>query len=153
MTDDADLRAVADQLALRSLAESYASGVDRRDRDTFLSAFHPDGVLVLLDHKNPTQVTATRSGHGELADVTELIARYDTTFHFIGNARYEIDGDRATGEVYCLAHHLTPDRHGGTDYVMLIRYQDTYSRRDGRWGIDERRLVTDWTELRTANRR
>jgi hypothetical protein len=35
---------------------------------------------------------------------------------------------------------------------MLIRYQDTYSRREGRWRIDERRLVTDWTEVRTANR-
>jgi hypothetical protein len=36
---------------------------------------------------------------------------------------------------------------------MLIRYQDRYSRRrDGRWRIDERRLITDWTEVRTANR-
>src|SRR5437870_10229203 len=103
MADDTDLVLVADQLALRTLAESYASGVDRRDRDTFLSAFHPDGVLVLLDSTDPTQVTATRSGHAELSDVTELIARYAKTFHMLGNARYEIDGDRATGEVYCLA--------------------------------------------------
>ena len=35
---------------------------------------------------------------------------------------------------------------------MLIRYQDTYSRRDGTWAFDERRLITDWTETRTANR-
>jgi hypothetical protein len=126
--------------------------VDRRDRDLFLSAFHADGVLVLLDYSDPTQVRATRSGHGELGDVTELITRYDKTFHFIGNTRYDLEGDRATGEVYCVAHHLTTDRHGGTDYVMMIRYLDTYTRRDGRWGIEERRLVTDWTELRTANR-
>src|SRR5947209_7068456 len=106
MPDDADLGAIADQLALRSLAEKYASGVDRRDRDTFLAAFHPDGLLVQLDQKDPLLVIATRRGHDELGDVTELIARYDTTFHFIGNTRYEIDGDRATGEVYCLAHHL-----------------------------------------------
>ena len=152
MTDDVTSREVADRFALRALADQYAWAVDRRDRDGFLEAFHPDGVLVLLDHADPTIVTATRRGHTELAAITELIARYDKTFHFVGNARYEIDGDRATGEVYCLAHHLTPNRHGGTDYVMLIRYQDTYSRRDGRWGIDERRLITDWTELRTANR-
>ena len=101
--DDLDLRATTDQLALRALAERYAAGVDRRDRDLFLSAFHADGVLVLLDRADPTQVTATRRGHAELGDVTELIARYDKTFHFIGNARYEVDGDRATGEVYCVA--------------------------------------------------
>ena len=150
--DDLDLRATTDQLALRALAERYAAGVDRRDRALFLSAFHADGVLVLLDYGDPTQVRATRKGHDELGDVTELITRYDKTFHFIGNARYDVDGDTATGEVYCVAHHLTTDRHGGTDYVMMIRYLDTYSRRDGRWGIEERRLVTDWTELRTANR-
>jgi|SRR5689334_9812936 len=150
--DDLDFRAATDQLALRALADRYAAGVDRRDRDLFLSAFHADGVLVLLDHADPTQVFATRRGHDELGAVTELIARYDKTFHMIGNARYEVDGDRATGEVYCVAHHLTTDRHGGTDYVMMIRYLDTYTRREGRWGIEERRLVTDWTELRTANR-
>ena len=150
--DDLDLRSTVDQLALRGIAERYAAGVDRRDRDLFLSAFHADGRLVLLDHADPTQVFATRRGHDELGAVTELIARYDKTFHLIGNARYDVDGDRATGEVYCVAHHLTRDRHGGTDYVMMIRYLDSYSRRDGHWGIDERRLVTDWTELRTANR-
>jgi len=150
--DDLDLRAATDQLALRALGERYAAGVDRRDRELFLSAFHADGVLVLLDRADPTQVTATRRGHGELGVVTELIAHYDKTFHLIGNARFDVDGDRATGEVYCLAHHLTPDRHGGTDYVMMIRYQDVYSRRDGHWGIDERRLITDWTETRAANR-
>jgi hypothetical protein len=152
MADDINHRDIADQLELRSLAEYYAAGVDRRDRDLFLRAFHPDGGIVLLDYTDPTQVRGTRTGHAELADVTELIARYDKTFHFIGNTRYTIDGDRATGEVYCVAHHLTPDRHGGTDHVMMIRYQDSYSRRDGRWGIDERRLITDWTETRTANR-
>jgi hypothetical protein len=152
--DDLDLRATTDRLALRALADRYAAGVDRRDRDLFLSAFHEDGVLVLLDRADPTQVTATRRGHHELGAVTELITRYDKTFHFVGNARYEVDveHDYASGEVYCVAHHLTTGRHGGTDYVMMIRYLDTYTRRDGRWGIDERRLVTDWTELRTANR-
>ena len=152
MADQTDIRDLSDQLALRALGEQYAWAVDRRDRDAFLAVFHPDGALVLLDHADPEQVTATRRGHAELADITDLIARYEKTFHFVGNARYTIDGDRATGEVYCLAHHLTPNRHGGTDYVMMIRYQDDYSRRDGRWGIDERRLITDWTETRTANR-
>ena len=152
MADGTEIRDIADRLALRGLGEQYAWAVDRRDRDAFLAVFHPDGVLVLLDHADPEKVTATRRGHGELADITDLITRYEKTFHFVSNARFAIDGDRATGEVYCLAHHLTPNRHGGTDYVMMIRYQDTYSRRDGRWGIDERRLITDWTETRTANR-
>ena len=152
MADDTGTSEIADRLALRALGEQYAWAVDRRDPDALLAVFHPDGALVLLDHADPTIVTATRRGHEELAEITKIIARYDKTFHFVGTTRYEIDGDRATGEVYCLAHHLTSNRHGGTDYVMLIRYQDTYSRRDATWGFDERRLITDWTETRTANR-
>jgi hypothetical protein len=148
---------MSDQADLRALADQYARAVDRRDRQAFLAVFHPDAKLVLLDHSDPTVVTATLAGHAELGTVTERITRYEKTFHFVGTAQYEVDGDRATGEVYCLAHHLSPDPsssdgHGGIDYVMLIRYQDTCSRREGRWAFDERRLVTDWTELRAAHR-
>jgi hypothetical protein len=42
------------------------------------------------------------------------------------------------------------DNQGGTDLVMFIRYLDTYRRASGRWGIDERQVVVDWTERRAA---
>jgi hypothetical protein len=153
MTQHDDQRALADRLALRALADTYAAGVDRRDRELFVSAFHPDATLYVHAPGDPDTVTGTRHGHDELGEITTLIARYDRTYHFVGNARYELDGDHGTGEVYGMAHHLTPDRHGGTDYVMLMRYLDTYSRRDGAWRIDERHCLTDWTEVRTALRR
>jgi hypothetical protein len=153
MTQHDDQRALTDQVALRALADTYAAGVDRRDRDLFVSAFHPDATLHVHAPGDPDTVTGTRAGHDELGEITTLIARYDATYHFVGNARYEVDGDHATGEVYGMAHHLTPDRHGGTDYVMLMRYLDTYSRRAGTWRIDERHCLTDWTEVRTALRR
>jgi len=151
MTDEA-LRTIADRLALRELADTYAAGVDRRDPELFVQAFHDDAVLHVHKPGDPDTVTGTRRGRDELAEITTLIARYARTYHFVGNTRYEIDGDRATGEVYGMAHHLTPDHHGGTDYVMLMRYHDTYERRDGRWGIVERHCLTDWTEVRTALR-
>ena len=61
-----------------------------------------------------------------LAKVPEAIKRYPKTFHLLGQSTYDIGDGEATGEVYCIAHHLTPDDHGGTDYVMFIRYEDTY---------------------------
>ena len=87
-----------------------------------------------------------------LAKIPELIRVYAKTFHFVGNSAYDIADGRATGEVYCLAHHLTPDRHGGTNYVMYIRYQDRYHPGpDGVWKIADRRVLIDWTEVRPAN--
>jgi hypothetical protein len=78
--------------------------------------------------------------------------RYTRTFHFVGQSSYEIGDDEATGEVYCLAHHLTPDRNGGTSYVMHMRYLDTY-RRDGggSWKFADRTAYVDWTETRSAD--
>ena len=70
----------------------------------------------------------------------------------LGQSTYAIGDGEATGEVYCVAHHLTPDAHGGTNYVMYIRYEDTYRPdADGVWKFAQRRLRVDWTETRAAN--
>lgn len=150
MTDrDAE---AADRLAIRDLAYRYAAGVDRRDRNVFLSAFHPEATLtVVRNDPDGVEQVFVRTGHDELGTIPELIARYAKTFHFVGNHHCVLNGEEATGEVYCTAHHLNSDLGGGTDHIMLIRYQDTYRRdRDGQWLIASRRLVVDWTEDHTA---
>jgi ketosteroid isomerase-like protein len=140
---------LADRAALRDLAERYASGVDLRDPDLYVSAFLPDATLFVHDTRG--EVTGTRVGHEELAKIPSLIKQYDKTFHFLGQSRYEINGDEASGEVYCIAHHLTPDRHGGTNFVMYMRYQDTYRRDEtGTWKIAIRHATQDWTDVRAA---
>ena len=140
-----------DRFALRDLAERYAAGVDRRDTDLFLSAFHPDGCLLVFNPSESPEPTGARRGVGELADVITRIARHDRTFHLIGNSSYDVAGDEATGEVYCVAHHVDrpEDGSGGdrpSDHVMYIRYRDEYRRDDGTWRIRERRVLVDWTE-------
>ena len=147
----AALEGIVTRAALRNLAERYAQGVDRRDRDTFLSAFHPDATLsVHHPSENEAGVNVMR-GHEQIGRVPEFIQVYPNTYHVLGQSTYEIDGAAATGETYCVAHHLTPDRHGGTNYVMYIRYADTYRREGGEWRIATRRVNVDWTDHRAAN--
>jgi SnoaL-like domain len=142
-----------DHLELRAVAERYASGIDRRDAELFVSAFHPDGRLAIHDPGDSAEPVSVVVGHEALRTLTERIARYERTFHHLGNARYEVDGDSAIGEVYCVAHHLTRDRER-TDNVMYIRYQDRYRRADdGSWRISERRLVVDWTDAQLVRPR
>jgi ketosteroid isomerase-like protein len=143
---------------LRSLAEQYARGVDRRvDGDEFVALFHPDAVITIHD---PSESTEPRELQGteRLARIPEVIQRYPKTFHMLGQSTYEIGDGEATGEVYCIAHHLTPGaQHGspeeaGTDYVMFIRYEDTYRPdAEGAWKFAQRRLRVDWTETRAVN--
>jgi len=146
-TDDAAIRH-----QLRSLAERYARGVDRHDDvAAFVALFHPDAVIAIHDPSESTEPRELR-GLERLAKIPEVIQRYAKTFHLLGQSTYEIRDGEATGEVYCIAHHLTSDPHGGTNYVMYIRYEDTYRPdTEGVWKFAHRRLRVDWTETRAAN--
>ena len=142
--------ATAEDVAeLRALAENYAHGADRRDREAFLSAFHPDARLLVFTNSDDAEPRGVRQGHEALGAIPDMLSRYDKTFHFLGNHRYSVEGDTASGEVYCMAHHLTNDVHGATDFIMLIRYLDSYRREPGgAWRIAERQVRPDWTESR-----
>ena len=130
---------------LRQPAARYAAGVDRCDRALFLSAFHADATLTIPAREGTPGPPSTLRGHGELARVVERIARYDRTFHFVGQALLEpITDDDARGEVYCTAHHWRATGDRTEDRVMYIRYADEYRRgADGAWRIAERTLHVD----------
>jgi hypothetical protein len=135
---------------LRSLAARYAAGVDRRHLDLFLSAFHPGATLAVhRPQAGPDDQPRLMRGHAEIGRVVELIARYPATFHLLGQGRYQVRGDRATGEVYCVASHYMPSAQGDSNHVMYIRYEDEYRRdQGGPWKIERRDVRTDWTETR-----
>jgi hypothetical protein len=136
--------------ALHAVAARYAAGVDRRELDLFLSAFRPDAVLAVHPPQaGPDDKPRLMRGHPEIGRVVELIARYPATFHLLGQGRYEVRGDRATGEVYCVASHYVPSDQGDSNRVMYIRYEDEYRRdRGGPWQIQRRDVRPVWTETR-----
>ena len=56
--------------------------------------------------------------------------------------------DRATGEAYCLAHHVTVDGAKRQLMVASLRYLDTFVKNQGEWLFAERKLYVDWLENR-----
>lgn len=69
--------------------------------------------------------------------------------HFNGQSTISLDGAHATGETYCLAHHLFESHDGRELILMSIRY-DTFMKKDGSWQFAERRLIIDWTDKRPS---
>jgi hypothetical protein len=88
-------------------------------------------------------------GRESLTPVFENLKTYEATMHFNGQSTVGVDGDRATGETYCLAHHVSSD--GGRRSLMIaaLRYQDGFVKANGTWRFAERRLYVRWTETRT----
>jgi hypothetical protein len=60
--------------------------------------------------------------------------------------------DRATGESYCIAHHLYEVDGQRTLMKAYTCYLDQFARQsDGSWLFAERKLMVDWTETRPSN--
>jgi hypothetical protein len=71
--------------------------------------------------------------------------------HFNGQSTVWMDGNRATGESYCLAHHLSVGEDGQrTMMIASIRYLDEFVKQNGQWFFAERRLMVNWTETRPS---
>jgi ketosteroid isomerase-like protein len=142
----------ADRLAIRELVEAYAHCADRRDAKGQMSLFTPDTrFVVYMNAKDPMASQELRSREA-LAPVFAELNKYDATTHFVGQSTIlTLAGDRATGEAYCLAHHVTLDNGKRRLMVASLRYLDTFVKIDGAWLFAERLLYVDWLEERALS--
>jgi hypothetical protein len=116
---------VNDYEELRQLAYRYAEAVDGRDLDGLVALFVPD-----------VRVGRDRHGRDALAAWFDPVLRtFGVSIHFVGNHRITLDGERASGVVYCRAEHEVDDRW----LVMMIQYWDSYRRHDGEWLFERRK--------------
>jgi hypothetical protein len=142
----------ADRLAIRELIEAYAHCADRRDAKGQMSLFTANAhFVVFMNAKDPAPSQELHSREA-LAPVFAELNKYDATTHFVGQSTiFTLAGGQATGEAYCLAHHVTVD--GGKRRLMIasLRYLDTFVKTDGTWLFAERRLYVDWLEERALS--
>jgi hypothetical protein len=142
----------AGRFAIRELVESYAHCADRRDAQGQMALFTADThFVVYMNAKDPTPSLELHS-RDALTPVFADLNKYDATTHFIGQSTiFTLTADRATGEAYCLAHHVTID--GGKQRLMVasLRYLDTFVKTDGAWLFAERVLYVDWLDERALS--
>jgi hypothetical protein len=80
--------------------------------------------------------------------VFDNLNTYEVTMHLNGQSTVALDGERATGETYCVAHHVFSAEGGRKLMIAALRYQDSFVKTHGRWRFSERRLYVRWTETR-----
>ena len=139
----------ADRLAIRELVEAYAHCADRRDAEGQMSLFTTDTrFVVYMNAKDPKPSQELHSREA-LAPVFAELNQYDATTHFVGQSTITtLMNDRATGEAYCLAHHVTVDGARRRLMVASLRYLDTFVKINGAWLFAERLLYVDWLDDR-----
>lgn len=129
----AALRRLADEAELRDLVNRYFYGLDRRDGPKLRSIYAPTGV------ERSDGIVADVAAH---VDWLLGVRRFAYTHHVLGSASFEVNGDRASGDVYALAFLVVDsagDRAGGpTVLIRGIQYLDGYLRTPAGWKIGRR---------------
>jgi hypothetical protein len=142
----------ADRLAIRELIEAYAHCADRRDAKGQMALFTADThFVVYMDAKDPKPSQELHSREA-LAPVFADLNQYQATTHFVGQSTVlTLTGERATGEAYCLAHHVTDNAGQRSLMLASLRYYDTFVKLDGTWLFAERLLYVDWVDERALS--
>jgi len=139
----------ADRLAIREVVEAYAHCADRRDAKGQMALFTADTHFVVFMNAKDPKPSMDLHSRDALAPVFADLNKYDATTHFVGQSTiFTLSADRATGEAYCLAHHVTVDGEKRRLMIASLRYYDTFVKKDGGWLFAERQLYVDWVDER-----
>ena len=144
---------IKDRVVIKSVIDSYAHNADRRLSKDQAELFTEDAVVdVYQGDPEKTKPVQSLRGRSELEKgFRESLSQYDVTMHFNGQSILRLQGERATGETYCKAHHFWNENGRRMILVMGIRYEDTLVRRGGNWSFSYRKLIIDWADKRSSD--
>ena len=132
---DTRLQHLLDRQDILDCLVRFSRGMDRFDRDLFLSAFHSDAIIDAGEFVGgPEPLYRWASGLHEQGQTA--------TQHDLLNHSCEIDGDVAHAETYYLFIGRNRD---ATNWLAGGRYIDRLERREGSWKIALRCNAVEWS--------
>jgi hypothetical protein len=131
------LQALLDRQDILDCLIRFSRGMDRFDRDVFLSAFHHDAVIAAGPFVGgPVELYDWAS---KLHDMGQT-----ATHHNLLNHTCDIQGDVAHTETYYLFVGRNRD---DSNWIAGGRYIDRLERRDGQWKIALRTNAIEWSGM------
>jgi hypothetical protein len=127
---------------------AYAHCADRRDAKGQMALFTDDAHFVVYMDAKSNIPSQEFKGRDALAPVFENLNQYVATTHFNGQCSVVLDGTKATGVSYCVAHHVSVRGSERSLMIASLRYLDRVTKIDGAWYFAQRRLLVDWIETR-----
>jgi SnoaL-like domain len=131
---------LADVAAIQEQIYNYCRSVDRLDVPLGHGVFHEDSYADFPTYKG--------SGQGWIDAVCVAHLDFLHHSHQVTNVLIHVDGDSAGSEAYVTANLRQMDGERLINRTFSARYIDRWSKRDGRWAIDRRDCVVDFSEER-----
>lgn len=133
----ARLEKLADRQDIVDCLTRFCRGMDRFDREVFLSAFHPDATIA---------AGVFVGGPVELYDWAQPMHEQGqiATQHDMLNISVDIQGDTAHTEAYYIFAGRNRD---DSNWIAGGRYIDRLERRNGEWRIALRTNAIEWSGM------
>lgn len=133
----ARLQQVIDRQDIHDSLVRFARGVDRFDRELFLSAFHDDAIIDAGPYVG---------GPVGLYDWVSVLHEQgqSATMHNLLNHTCELDGDVAHTETY---YQFVGRNRDETLWLAGGRYINRFERRDGVWRIAMHGNALEWSSI------
>ena len=145
MTDNR-IRELVDRQDIHDCLLRFCRGMDRFDRDLYLSAFHDDAEMAAGPYVG--DVPGCWDWAKPMHEAGQVL-----THHGLLNHSVDIDGDTAHSETYYqFVARNHPWEDGGGETIMLAggRYIDRLERRGGQWKIALRTNIIEWSCLQPS---
>ena len=145
VADDAAVQKLLDRAEIEELVSRYVIALDTRDADLYAGVFTEDGVYELPGNVVHRGRAAIRK---VVTDLQDSRARNDAAgkpspelYHVMANHSIElIDATHARHR--CYAQTVRAAEGGQFIVGFMGRYEDELVKRDGRWYIQSRKLVS-----------
>ncbi len=132
---ETQLQEAQDREAIRNLVDQFSNLADEKNPSAQMELFTPDAEVVITMNGESRTMDYAQTEEA----FTRVLTGTDRLYHMNGQVSLEIDGDRATGTVYCRVVLIDENEEGvvmETDEGVI--YHDEYVKQDGTWLIARR---------------
>ena len=140
--DEKKLQLLYDRMEIIDTLNRYATSVDTRNWDLFLTCYTEEMVadMVSVGFVEPL----TMQSKDFLQIIRQAVSPFDSTQHLLSNFVIDVDGDSATCVCYLQAMHFSEDDTGAHTVIIGGYYSHSLVRTPAGWRIDKYRVVKTW---------
>jgi 3-phenylpropionate/cinnamic acid dioxygenase small subunit len=142
--DDAAVQKLLDRAEIEALVARYVTALDTRDADAYANVFAEDAVFELPGavHRGRAEIRKIVTDLQDSRARNEAAGRPSANlYHVMSNTSIEIiDATNARHQSY--AQTVRAAENGQFIVGFMGRYEDVLVKRDGRWQIQSRKLVS-----------
>ena len=138
------MQRIEDKLTLKELVDTFSILADQKAVKEQVELFTDTATVETF--VNGASVSKLQGKEQIGQAFANFLSNFDTVYHFNGQHKVTVDGDHASGTLYCLVSLFSSENGKKFKTSMGVRYNDEYVRINGMWFISKRTSFFDWQE-------